>query len=231
MTKFLTSPWWRHLQQTNCKLSWDIYHGGIRRKCLLQAFSIFLTMSSTAYFLKIIFKLWLCSKALKLPTNMTNKYNIHMSLLLPLYRVFWFWGSFRWLFQLIVLLFFLSILFFFIFFSPVISYQTKYTYLFLSHNNPSFQCNIAITNFLVLHTCEIRFRDIIDRTVHMFTSWSHPMQKFQNMAKRVCFWTPINHPARRQVPYQLDTLSTYSHCQTGLWPLIDNHRHLNIHWQ
>ena len=30
-------------------------------------------------------------------------------------------------------------------------------YLFLSHNNPCFQCTIAITNFLVSHTCKIRF--------------------------------------------------------------------------
>ena len=26
---------------------------------------------------------------------------------------------------------------------------------FLSHNNPCFPCNIAVTNFLVLNTCEI----------------------------------------------------------------------------
>ena len=52
----------------------------------------------------------------------------------------------------------------------------------LSHNNPCFPCNIAITNFLILYTCEIRFYDVIDRTVHTFTSWRHPMRKFQNMA-------------------------------------------------
>ena len=34
---------------------------------------------------------------------------------------------------------------------------------FLSHNNPCFQSNIAITNFLVLHTCQIRFNDVIGR--------------------------------------------------------------------
>ena len=39
----------------------------------------------------------------------------------------------------------------------------------LSHNNPCFQCNIAITNFIVSHTCEIRFHDIIGQsTVHVF---------------------------------------------------------------
>ena len=40
----------------------------------------------------------------------------------------------------------------------------------LSHNSPYFPCNIAITNFLVSYTCEIRFHDVTDRTVHMFTS-------------------------------------------------------------
>ena len=42
--------------------------------------------------------------------------------------------------------------------------------LCLSHNNPCFPCNIAIMNFLVLYTCEMRFHDVIDRTVHTFTS-------------------------------------------------------------
>ena len=41
---------------------------------------------------------------------------------------------------------------------------------YLSHNNPCFPCNIAITNFLILYTCEVRFYDVIDRTVHTFTS-------------------------------------------------------------
>ena len=42
--------------------------------------------------------------------------------------------------------------------------------LHLSHNNPCFQCNIVIMNFLVSNTCEIRFHDVMDRTVRMFTS-------------------------------------------------------------
>ena len=42
--------------------------------------------------------------------------------------------------------------------------------LFLSHNNPCFQYNKAITNFLVSHMLEIGFHDVIDRTVRMFTS-------------------------------------------------------------
>ena len=39
----------------------------------------------------------------------------------------------------------------------------------LSHNNPCLLCNITITNFLVLHTCEVRFHDVIDHTVPMVT--------------------------------------------------------------
>ena len=34
----------------------------------------------------------------------------------------------------------------------------------LSHNNPCFQCNIAITNFLVFNMCEIRFNDVIGQS-------------------------------------------------------------------
>ena len=40
----------------------------------------------------------------------------------------------------------------------------------LAHNNPSFPCNIAITNFPVSHTCKITFHDVIDRTARMLTS-------------------------------------------------------------
>ena len=41
---------------------------------------------------------------------------------------------------------------------------------FLSHNHFCFQCNIAITNFLVSHTCEIRFHDVIgESTVPMYS--------------------------------------------------------------
>ena len=39
-----------------------------------------------------------------------------------------------------------------------------------THNNPCFPCNIAITNFLILYMCEVRFYDVIDLTVHTFTS-------------------------------------------------------------
>ena len=40
----------------------------------------------------------------------------------------------------------------------------------LSHNNPCFQYNTAIMNFLVLNTCEIKFHDVIGRsTVHMYS--------------------------------------------------------------
>ena len=36
--------------------------------------------------------------------------------------------------------------------------------LFLSHNNPCFQCNIAIINFLVSYMCKIRLNDIIGQS-------------------------------------------------------------------
>ena len=40
----------------------------------------------------------------------------------------------------------------------------------LSHNNPCFQCNIAITNFLDLHTCDTRFPDVkVQSTVRMYS--------------------------------------------------------------
>ena len=35
----------------------------------------------------------------------------------------------------------------------------------LSHNNPCFQCNIAIANCLLSHTCEIRFNDALCRCI------------------------------------------------------------------
>ena len=47
---------------------------------------------------------------------------------------------------------------------------TEVRYNQLPHNNPCFQCDIAITNFLVLHTCKIRFHDVIGQsTVHMYS--------------------------------------------------------------
>ena len=56
-----------------------------------------------------------------------------------------------------------------------------------SHTNLCFQCIMPLWIFLSLTQCEITFHDVIYRTVHMFTSWHHPRQKFQNMAKWVCF--------------------------------------------
>ena len=41
---------------------------------------------------------------------------------------------------------------------------------FLSRNKPCFPYNVAVPNFLVSHTCNIRFHDGIDRTVRVFTS-------------------------------------------------------------
>ena len=58
----------------------------------------------------------------------------------------------------------------------------------ISHNNPCFPCKIAITNFLVSHTCKIRFHYVIDRAVRKLTSRRHPTKKFQNMAEYV--WDP-----------------------------------------
>ena len=45
--------------------------------------------------------------------------------------------------------------------------------ILLSHNDPCFQCNIAITNFLVSHTCEIRFHDVIFRSTVPRTMYSY----------------------------------------------------------
>ena len=56
---------------------------------------------------------------------------------------------------------------------PHVSKLCKYNrnhYHNLSHNNPCFPCDIPIMNFLVLYTCEIGFCDVIDCTVHRFTS-------------------------------------------------------------
>ena len=46
----------------------------------------------------------------------------------------------------------------------------KVSYMYLSHSNPCFQSNIAITNFLFSQTCGIRFHDVIGlSTVHMYS--------------------------------------------------------------
>ena len=56
--------------------------------------------------------------------------------------------------------------------------QHAHKILLLPHNNLCVQFNIAITNFFVSHTCEIRFNDIIGRrTVHMYS-----YAKIPNMA-------------------------------------------------
>ena len=63
--------------------------------------------------------------------------------------------------------------------------------MFLSHNVPFFLCNIAITNFLVSHTCEIRFHDGIGQALCICI----PTQQFKNMAdlqgQMSMFWTLI----------------------------------------
>ena len=43
-------------------------------------------------------------------------------------------------------------------------------YYILSRDNPCFQFNIAITNFLVSHTCKIGFNDVIGQsTLHVYS--------------------------------------------------------------
>ena len=50
-----------------------------------------------------------------------------------------------------------------------------FAYKSLPYNNPCFQCNIAITNFLVSHACEIRFNDFIGQsTVPMYSYAKNP---------------------------------------------------------
>ena len=44
------------------------------------------------------------------------------------------------------------------------SQETESREISLSHNNPCFQCNTAITNFLIFHTCEIRFDNVIGQS-------------------------------------------------------------------
>ena len=46
----------------------------------------------------------------------------------------------------------------------------------LSHKTSCFRCHIATSNFLVPYTCEIRFHDVIGRSICI------PTQKFQNKA-------------------------------------------------
>ena len=47
---------------------------------------------------------------------------------------------------------------------------------YLSHNKLCFQCNIAITNFLVSNTCEIRFHDVMGQS-------SVPMYSYAKILK------------------------------------------------
>ena len=66
----------------------------------------------------------------------------------------------------------------------------KYCYMYLSHNNPCFQCNIAIMNFLVSNTCEIRFHTCISHCLYVYIMMSsyakNPKHGQTNM-----FWTLI----------------------------------------
>ena len=54
-----------------------------------------------------------------------------------------------------------------------------------------FQCNIAITNFLDAHTCEIRFHDVIGpSTVHMYSYAKLLKQGWSTLPKEYV-WTLI----------------------------------------
>ena len=44
--------------------------------------------------------------------------------------------------------------------------EDRISYRVVSHNHHCFQCNIAITNFLVSHTCDIRFHDVISQSTN-----------------------------------------------------------------
>ena len=64
----------------------------------------------------------------------------------------------------------------------------------LSHNNLYFQCNIAITNFLVTHTCEIRFHDVIGQsTLHVYSYFlcKNSQTWLTYMVKWACFQGPL----------------------------------------
>ena len=59
----------------------------------------------------------------------------------------------------------------------------------LSHNDSCFQCNIAITNFLVSNKCEIRFHDVIGQsTVHLYSKFLNLADLHGHMSM---FWTLI----------------------------------------
>ena len=48
--------------------------------------------------------------------------------------------------------------------------SSTYPDIYLSHNNPCFQCDTAITNFPISNTCGIRFHDVIGQsTVPMYS--------------------------------------------------------------
>ena len=58
----------------------------------------------------------------------------------------------------------------------IFALKTLQCYVFcISHNDPCFQFIVAITNFFVSNTCEIRFHDGIGQsTVHMYSICKNP---------------------------------------------------------
>ena len=72
--------------------------------------------------------------------------------------------------------------------SPLVKLHGKHIHVYaephLSHKNPCFQSNIAITNFLVSNTREIRFHDVIGQsTVHMYAYTKNSKTWLTYMAK------------------------------------------------
>ena len=63
---------------------------------------------------------------------------------------------------------------------------------FLSHNNPCFPCNRAITNLLVLYTCEIRF---LMSSIALYVSLHHDviLRKNSKTWLNEYFWTLFFH--------------------------------------
>ena len=65
----------------------------------------------------------------------------------------------------------------------------KFRTIFVSHNNPCFPCNIAITNFLTLYTCEINLLaelSFVTLTIHLCNGLND-----KNLVKprKTCFLT------------------------------------------
>ena len=65
--------------------------------------------------------------------------------------------------------------------------------ILLSHNNPCFQCNTAITNFLISNTCEIRFHDVIGQSTVPMYSYAKVLKHGRPNGQMSMFWTLMFH--------------------------------------